>query len=174
MAQTKTRGSGSSSTRSGSKRKRSSSGGRSSPRSTKGKATQSGRTTTQNRRRQTGSQARGSSDGSAIGKFADKAKGPALAGGAALLGLAGGMAVTRERKRRGVLAHVPTPKLKAPSIKLSKLNPSKLTVPKPDGLVKSVGQVAGQVADRSHRVGEVATQVQRVSEAIDGQNKGNR
>jgi hypothetical protein len=87
------------------------------------------------------------------------------------VGIAGGMALTRNRKRRGVLARVPTPKLKAPSIKLSKLSPSRLTVPKPDGLMKSVGHAAGQVADRSHRVGEVATQVQRVSEAIDSQNR---
>jgi hypothetical protein len=87
------------------------------------------------------------------------------------VGIAGGMALTAGRKRPGALARIPTPKLKAPHIELSKLSPSRLTMPKPDGLAKSVGHVAGQVADRSHRVGDVATQVQRVSEAIDGQNR---
>ena len=39
---------------------------------------------------------------------AEKAKGPALAGGAALVGLAGGMALKNGRKSRGVLDRIPT------------------------------------------------------------------
>ncbi len=97
---------------------------------------------------------------STIGTIAEKAKGPALAGGAALLGVAGGVAMTRKRKRSNVLGRIPTPKLKAPSL------------PKPDAVVKAVSQAAGQVADGSHRVGEVAAQVQRASEAINGSRSG--
>ena len=63
--------------------------------------------------------------------------------------------MTRKRKRSSVLG-IPTPKLNAPSL------------PKPDAVVKAVSQAAGQVADGSHRVGEVAAQVQRASEAING------
>jgi hypothetical protein len=155
VAQTKTQSSRSSNARNSKRKSSSSSGSRSRGGSTTRKATQSGRSTTQSGRRQTGS-----SNGSAIRTFAEKAKGPALAGGAALAGLAGGMALTRKRQRGGVLARVPTPKLKAPSVKL----------PKPDAMVKAVGTAAGQVADGSHRVGQVAAQVQRASEAIDGQN----
>ena len=68
----------------------------------------------------------------------------------------GDRSVGRKRKRSSVLGRIPTPKLKAPSL------------PKPDAVVKAVSQAAGQVADGSHRVGEVAAQVQRASEAING------
>ena len=176
MAQTKTRSSRSSSASSrsankGSSNSAKSSGGSSrssaSSRTSKGtsqsrssKSTQS--KSTQNRRsspKSGGGQSTGGQTGqpkSTIGTIAEKAKGPALAGGAALLGIAGGVAMTRKRKRSSVLGRIPTPKLKAPSL------------PKSDAVVKAVSQAAGQVADGSHRVGEVAAQVQRASEAING------
>jgi hypothetical protein len=100
-----------------------------------------------------------------VRKVAEKAKAPALAGGAALAGLAGGIALSRTKKRRGVLSHVPKPEL-------SKLRPSKLELPKPDSALKGVSRAAGTLAERSRRVGEVASEVQKASEAIGNRSKG--
>jgi hypothetical protein len=72
------------------------------------------------------------------------------------------MALTRKRKR-GVLDRLPTPKL-------SKLSTPKISLPKPDSVARAVGNAAGQVAERSQTVSQVAAQVQRASEAIDGRN----
>jgi hypothetical protein len=100
-----------------------------------------------------------------MAKFASKAKGPALAGGAALVGLAGGAALSKSRSR-GVRGRV------------SALKPSKLgskvsgRMPKPDTAVRAVGSAAGEVARRSSRIGQVAAEVQKASEAIDGRSKG--
>ena len=88
---------------------------------------------------------------------AEKAKGPALAGGAALVGLAGGMALRNGRKR-GVLERLPTPSVKLPKLSMPDV--------KPDSALKSIGKAAGEVAQRSHRVGELAAQVEKASNAI--------
>ena len=107
----------------------------------------------------------GSSDSkSTVGTIAEKAKGPALAGGAALVGLAGGLALTRKQKRKGVLSRVPTPNLKTPKVKLPKI--SAPDMPKPGAVVKAVGNAAGQVADGSNRLGQIAAEVQKASNAI--------
>jgi hypothetical protein len=90
----------------------------------------------------------------------EKAKGPALAGGAALVGLAGGMALKNGRKR-SVLDRIPTPS--TPRMKLPKLSMPDV---KPDSTLKSVSKAAGEVAKRSHRVGEVASEVEKASKAI--------
>jgi hypothetical protein len=88
---------------------------------------------------------------------AEKAKGPALAGGAALVGLAGGMAM-KNRQKRGVLDRLPTPSVKVPKLSMPDV--------KPDAALKSIGKAAGAVAQRSHRVGEVAAEVEKASSAI--------
>ena len=175
MAETKPRSSRSSSASSrsankGSSNSAKSSGGSSrssaSSRTSKGTSQSRSRKSTQSKstqNRRSSSKSRGGQGTNAqttIGTIAEKAKVPALAGGAALLGVAGGVAMTRKRKRSNVLGRIPTPKLKAPSL------------PKPDAVVKAVNQAAGQVAHGSHRVGEVATQVQRASEAINGSRSG--
>jgi hypothetical protein len=105
---------------------------------------------------------------STIAAFADKAKGPALAGGVALAGLAGGMALTRRRRSRGLLSRLPSPKLNNSSFSLPKLSPPQVKAPKSGTIVKSVGRAAEEVAKRSEQVGRVATGVQKASEAIDG------
>ena len=97
------------------------------------------------------------------GGIAQKVKGPALAGGAALVGLAGGVALQRN-KRKGLMKRLPTPSLKAPKVKMPKVAKPNI---KPDEALKTIGKAAGQVADRSQRVGHVASQVQQASEAID-------
>jgi hypothetical protein len=119
-----------------------------------------------NKRSSSGSKSSGGQSGQAerstVGTIAEKAKGPALAGGAALVGIAGGVAMARKRGRGNLLHRIPTPK------NLPKLSAPDISLPKPDSLVQAVGEAAGKVADRSHRVGDVATQVQRASQAING------
>ena len=64
---------------------------------------------------------------------------------------------------------MPTPKLKAPKVKLPKLSAPEM--PKPATVVKAVGNAAGQVADRSNRVGRIAAEVQKASKAIEGEDR---
>jgi hypothetical protein len=99
-----------------------------------------------------------------MGKFASKAKGPALAGGAALIGLAGGAALNRSRSR-GLRGRVSTLK---PSNLGSKVSGR---MPKPDTAVRAVGSAAGEVARHSGRIGQIAAEVQKASQAIDGRSK---
>ena len=93
--------------------------------------------------------------------FADKAKVPAAAGGAALLGLAGGVALSRTKQRKGVFARIPKPSVKMPKVKAPNIS-----MPKPDSALKTISSAAGQVAERSEGVGQVAAQVQKASDAI--------
>jgi hypothetical protein len=39
-------------------------------------------------------------------------------------------------------------------------------MPKPDSALKSIGSAAGEVAERSQRLGQVAAEVQKASDAI--------
>jgi hypothetical protein len=98
---------------------------------------------------------------------AEKAKGPALAGGAALIGLAGGMVLNRNKKR-GILDRVPTPSLKRPHVSMPKISRPNI---KADDALKRLGEAAGTVAQRSRQLGDVATEVQKASDAI---NNGKR
>jgi hypothetical protein len=102
---------------------------------------------------------RNGAEQSKLAAFADRAKAPAAAGGAVLVGLAGGLALSRGKQRKGLRDRLPDismPKVKAP----------KVSLPKPDSALRAVGNAAGEVADRSHRVGQVAEQVQKASDAI--------
>ena len=155
MAQTKTRNSrsSSSSARSKSGTKNSSRGGSTSKTRSRGGSTSSG-----SQRKATARKRQTTSSKSTMATVAEKAKGPALAGGAALVGLAGGMALKNGRKR-GVLDRLPTPSMK----KLPKLSMPDV---KPDSALKSIGKAAGEVAQRSQRVGAVASEVEKASNAI--------
>jgi hypothetical protein len=106
----------------------------------------------------------GRADKSTVESIVEKAKAPAMAGGAALLGLAGGLAVSRKQRRKGVFSRMSAPSLKAPKVKMPKL--SAPDMPKPGTMVKAVGSAAGQVADRSTRLGQIAAEVQKASDAI--------
>jgi hypothetical protein len=103
---------------------------------------------------------RDGSDKSKLMAFADRAKAPAAAGGAALLGLAGGVALSRNKRRNGVLGRMQR------SVKVPRVKAPQITVPKPDSVLKTIGSAAGEVAERSERVGQVATEVQKASAAI--------
>ena len=151
MAQTKTRNSRSSS-RSG----RSKSGNKSGPTSKTG--SRGGSTSSGSQRKSTARKRQTTSSKSTMATVVEKAKGPALAGGAALVGLAGGIALKNGRKR-GVLDRLPTPSMK----KLPKLSMPDV---KPDSALKAIGNAAGEVAQRSHRVGDVASEVEKASKAI--------
>jgi hypothetical protein len=93
-------------------------------------------------------------------KLAEKAKAPALAGGAALLGLAGGVALSNGRKRKGIFSggrsklSIPQPNL---AKRLPTLNGSPLDL---------LGDAATEVAKGSSKVGQVASQVQKAAETI--------
>jgi hypothetical protein len=154
MAQTKTRKSRSSSSKGGSKSGSSagSRGSTSKARSRSGSSSGGAKGKANTRKHQA------TSNESAMATVARKAKGPALAGGAALVGLAGGLALKNGRKR-SVLDRLPTPNMK----KLPKLSVSDV---KPDSALKSLGKAAGEVAQRSHRVGDVASEVEKASQAI--------
>jgi len=154
MAQTKTRNSRSSSSPSRSKsasKSNSRSGSTSKSRPRGASTSKASKRNTTARKRQT------TSNKSTMATVAKKAKGPALAGGAALVGLAGGMAMKNGRKR-GVLDRLPTPSMKRPKLSMPDV--------KPDAALKSIGKAAGAVAQRSHRVGEVAAELEKASNAI--------
>ena len=89
-----------------------------------------------------------------------------MAGGAALVGLAGGLVLSRNNKRRGVLGHLPTPNVKMP-----KLSKPDVKMPKPGPTLKAIGDAAGEVAQRSQRLGEVASEVQKASTALGERSK---
>lgn len=103
-----------------------------------------------------------------MGAVVEKVKGPAVAGGAALVGLAGGVALTQRRRKRGPLSRMPKPKLKKPSLSLPKMSAPDIKMPKPKDLAKSVGHAAEEVGKRSQQVGQVASDVQRATSAIEG------
>ena len=90
-----------------------------------------------------------------ISAFAHKAKGPALAGGAALMGLAGGMALKNGGKRNG----------KGLSKNLS------LSFPKGKGsTVKIVAGAAKEIAKGGYKIGQLTSEVRKVREAVEAQN----
>jgi hypothetical protein len=98
---------------------------------------------------------------STVAGIVEKAKGPALAGGAALMGIAGGVALTHRNKRgplQKLKGSLPRPHVSAPKMDLSQSGK----------LVEGIGRAAGVVAERSEQVGRVAGDVRRASDAING------
>ena len=103
------------------------------------------------------------SAGSAVGTAAKKAKMPAIAGGAALAGLAGGIALAARTSPKRVLG-VPIPGTRKP---LVKINGPTIKVKNPrSSQAKSVSEdllkAAGQVGSAGRQVGDVLNEVQRV------------
>jgi hypothetical protein len=139
MAQTKTSSSRSASSR----RTRSSSrSGSSGSRSSSRKTSSSG---ARKPSRSSGSQQKGTST---ISKIADKAKVPAIAGGAALVGLAGGLAL-KNGKSRGLSGRMPS-------------------LPKPKGsTVKVLGGAAKEIAKGGYAIGQLTSEVKKVRDAVE-------
>ena len=103
-----------------------------------------------------------------MAKVAEKAKAPAIAGGAVLVGLAGGLALNN-RKSKGPLSRLPKPKL--PKVSMPKLSMPDVNPPNPGEAVKALSGAAKQIADGSARVNQLASEVQKVSESISGEKK---
>jgi hypothetical protein len=100
--------------------------------------------------------------GGALGGVAQKAKGPALAGGAALAGLAGGLVIAGRSGPRRVLG-VPVPGTRRHLVKV--------TAPR-RARSKDLLKAAGQVGSAGRQVGELATEVRRVREQMDSSRRG--
>jgi hypothetical protein len=96
--------------------------------------------------------------GDALGSAAQKARGPALASGAALVGLAGGLAIAGRGGRRRVLG-VPVPRSQRPLVKVAVPRRTRTRVRRKD-LVKA----AGEVGSVGRQVGELASEVRLVRE----------
>jgi hypothetical protein len=95
-----------------------------------------------------------------MSKIIEKAKGPAIAGGAALVGLAGGMALKDRRNGgglRGASKALPRPKVN-------------LSMPKPKGsTVKVLGGAAKEIAKGGYKIGQLTAEVEKVRKAIETQ-----
>jgi hypothetical protein len=99
--------------------------------------------------------------GGTLGSVAQKAKGPALAGGAALAGLAGGLAIAGRNGPRRVLG-VPLPGTTRPlvSVKAPRRRRGK-------DLLKA----AGEVGSAGRQVGELAREMRLVREQMSNGNR---
>ena len=87
------------------------------------------------------------STGQAVGQAASKAKGPAIAGGAALAGLAGGLALAGTRVRSRRVLGVPIPRRS----RLAKTG-------------RSFGQAAGQVGLATRQLAVLTEEIRRARE----------
>jgi hypothetical protein len=99
--------------------------------------------------------------GNALGTAAHKAKGPAVAGGAALAGLAGGLAIATRGRRRRVLG-VPVPGSARPLIKIT--TPRRRTR---KGVGRDLMKAAGEVGSAGRQAGEVANEIRLVRQQLD-------
>jgi len=100
------------------------------------------------------------SAGGAVGGAARKAKGPALAGGAALAGLAGGLAVAGSRGPKRVLG-VPVPGTASPLVKVKVPRRTRSRVGK--DLIKA----SREVGTVGRQVGELTSEMRQVREHLD-------
>jgi len=97
--------------------------------------------------------------GSAIGTAASKAKGPVIAGGAALAGLVGGAALASRGGRRRVLG-VPVPGTRRALINVKR--------PTRGGGTRDVMKAAGQVGNAGRQMAELASEVRMAREQMTG------
>ena len=158
MAQTKTTAKSRSSSGKGSS-KRSASSKNGSRAQSRSRSTQKRSTSKNGSRAQSGSRSgsrkQPQAQQSNLAAMAHKAKGPALAGGAALVGLAGGLALKNGGKRNG----------KGLSKNLS------IDFPKGKGsTVKLVAGAAKEIAKGGYKIGQLTSEVRKVREAVESQN----
>lgn len=97
--------------------------------------------------------------GSAIGTAASKAKGPVIAGGAALAGLVGGAALASRGGRRRVLG-VPVPGTRRALINVKR--------PTRGGGTRDLVKAAGQVGNAGRQMAELASEVRLAREQMTG------
>jgi hypothetical protein len=162
MAQTKTgRGSANDSARSRSSSSRST---RSASRSDGSRATSGSRSRSSSTPRRSSSRESSGADRSpereggpvqAVSTAASKAKTPLIAGGAALAGLAGGIAISRNGGRKKVLG-VPIPQVSS----------GRGTKKALDGAAKAFGGAATELGKVGVQVGQLTSEVRRVRERV--------
>ena len=99
------------------------------------------------------------SAGQAIGTAASKAKGPAIAGGAALAGLVGGMTIAARGGRRRVLG-VPVPGTRRPVIKVKR--------PARANTSRDLMKAAGHIGNTGRQMAELATEMRLAREQMGG------
>lgn len=95
--------------------------------------------------------------GHAIGTAASKAKGPALAGGAAIAGLVGGMTIASRGGRRRVLG-VSVPGTRRPLIKVKR--------PKRVNTTRDLVKAAGHMGNAGRQMAELASEMRLAREQI--------
>jgi hypothetical protein len=106
---------------------------------------------------------------STLSEIASKAKTPLLAGGAAVAGLAGGIALARNGRSKGLpipnvggsrgKSNIPLPKVSMP-----KLGKSDSTGKALGATAKALGKTAVEIGKAGYRVGELTAEVRRVRE----------
>jgi hypothetical protein len=89
-----------------------------------------------------------------VATIASKAKAPAMVGGAALAGLAGGIAVSRNGGKRKILG-VEMPKLDGSATKAM------------GGAAKAFGAAAKEVGKAGYQVGQLTSEVRKVRERVE-------
>lgn len=94
--------------------------------------------------------------GHAVGTAATKAKGPALAGGAALAGLVGGMTIARGGRRR--VLGVPVPGTRRPLIKVKR--------PMRANTTRDLVKAAGRMGNAGRQMAELASEVRLAREQM--------
>ena len=95
--------------------------------------------------------------GDAVSTVAKKVKGPAVAGGAALVGLAGGLAIASRANGPRKLFGVPVPGTRRPLVKIT--TPTRV---KARGATKDLRKAATEVGTAGRQVGDLVTEVRRV------------
>lgn len=95
--------------------------------------------------------------GQAIGSAASKVKGPALAGGAAIAGLVGGMAIASRGSRRRVLG-VPVPGTRRPLIKVKR--PARVNT------TRDLMKAAGHMGNAGRQMAELASEVRLARQEV--------
>jgi hypothetical protein len=103
---------------------------------------------------------------SALSEIAAKAKTPLLAGGAAVAGLVGGVALARNGKGKGLSIPKIGGKRKRsmPSVSMPKLGKGKNTSKALGATAKALGSTAKEIGKAGYRVGELTSEVRRVRE----------
>ena len=102
------------------------------------------------------------SAGDAVSRVAKKAKGPALAGGAALAGLAGGLAIAARGGGPRKVLGVPVPGTRRPLVKINTPRRAKAR-----GVSNDLLKAANEVGTAGRHVGDLVTEVQRVRTELD-------
>jgi len=108
----------------------------------------------------------GQEQASTLSEIASKAKTPLVAGGAAVAGLVGGIALTRNGSKKGF--SIPKlggkPKRSMPSMSMPKFGKSDSAGKALGATAKALGNTAKEIGKTGYRVGELTAEVRRVRE----------